>query len=133
MTCQKAIYKKIITGSVTKNKESWYSKYELESYFNIKGAFLNKYLKEGILKGRVIPGEGKKIQFQLFLIKDNKGFLPPKKLLQSRTVKVLRKGEVYYTSEYWYEYIDVALAKRLSKYKIVDCLKETFSMPIEKL
>ena len=35
------------------------------------------------------------------------------------------------TSEYWYEYIDVDLAKKLSKYRIVECLKETFQMPVE--
>ena len=130
MTCQVAINKKIIPGSLTKNRESWYSKYELESYFNIRGALLNKYLKQGILKDRIIPGKEKKVHLQLFLIKDNKGILPPKKILRSRTVKVLRNGDEYYTSEHWYEFIDEKLAKKLSKYKVIECLKETFAQPM---
>jgi hypothetical protein len=131
MICQKAINEKIIPGAVAKDKESWYSKYDLEKYFNIKGAFLNKYIKQGILKDRTIPGEERKVHLQLFLIKDNKEVLPPKKLLQSRTVKVLRNGEEYYTSEFWYEFLDIALAKKLAKYKIMECLKETFTQPIK--
>ncbi len=54
MSCQKAINKKIIPESVAKNKESWYSKYDLEMYFNIKGVVLNKYIKQGILRDRVL-------------------------------------------------------------------------------
>ena len=131
MTCQKAINKKIIPGSVAKRKESWYSKLELEMYFNLKGAVLNKYIKQGIFKDRIIPGETKKVHLQLFLIKDNKDVLPPKKLLRSKTVKVLRNGEEYFTSEHWYEHIDIPLAKKISKYRIVECLKETFQMPME--
>lgn len=127
MTCQKAINQKIIPGSVVKNKESWYSKFDLENYFNIKGTFLKKYIKEGILKDRIIPGEGKKIHLQLFLIKDNKDVLPPKDLLQSRTVKVERNGEEYYTSEKWYEFIDLDRFEKLKKYKIVNYLAETFT------
>ena len=130
MTCQAAIDKKIIPGSLAKNKESWYSNYDLENYFNIKGADLNKYIKQGILKNRIIPGVGKKVHLQLFLIKDNKDTLPPKRLLKSRTIKVMRNDEEYYTSENWYEFLDEKLAKKMSKYKIVECLKESFAKPI---
>ncbi|MBS0424088.1 MAG: hypothetical protein JSR71_06615 [Proteobacteria bacterium] len=132
MTCQKAINLKIIPRSVAKNKEQWYSKYELEDFFNLKGALLNKYIKQGFLKVRIIPGESKKNHHRLFLIKDNRDVLPPKKLLRARTVKVMKNGEEFYTSEDWYEYIDIPLAKKISKYRIVECLKETFQMPIEK-
>jgi hypothetical protein len=131
MTCQKAINQKIIPGSIAKNKESWYSKYELESYFNIKGAFLTKCVKSGFLKDRIIPGIEKKVHLQLFLMKDNKDVLPPKKLLHSKTVKVERNGKEYFTSEHWYEWIDEALAKKLAKYRIIECLKETFAMPMK--
>jgi predicted secreted protein len=131
MTCQNAINKRIIPGYVAKTKESWYSKLELEIYFNLKGAVLNKYIKQGFLKDRIIPGVEKKVHLQLFLIKDNKHVLPPKKLLHSRTVKVERNGEEYYTSKYWYEFLDIALAKKLAKYKIMECLKETLAQPIQ--
>lgn len=129
--CQKAIDAKIIPASVAKDKESWYSSGDLISYFNIKGADLNKYIKQSILKNRIVPDEGKKMHLQLFLIKDNKDVLPPKKLLQSRPVKVMRNDEEYFTQEYWYEYIDEKLAKRLAKYKIIECLKETFTKPMK--
>lgn len=130
MPCQKAIDAKIIPASVINNNDSWYSKYDLESYFNIKGADLNRYIKQSLLKSRIIPSEGKKVHFQMFLIKDNKDVLPPKKLFQSRPVKIMRNGEEYFTTEYWYEYLDEKLAKRLAKYKIIECLKETFTKPM---
>jgi hypothetical protein len=100
-------------------------------YFNIKGKDLNKYIKQGILKDRIIPGTETKPRLQLFLISDNKDVLPPKKLLRSRTVKIIKDGEEYYTRERWYEYLDEKLAKKLSKYRIVECLKETLTQPIE--
>jgi hypothetical protein len=131
MTCQKAVNDKTIPGSVTNNKESWYSKMDLESYFNIKGADLNKYIKQALLKDRVIKGEGKRVHLQLFLLKDNKDVLPPKKFLKSRTVKVMHKGEEYFTQESWYEFADEKLIKRLAKYKILYCLPEMLSKPID--
>lgn len=130
MTCQKAIDKRIIPGTVATKKESWYSKTELEIYFNIKRFLLNKYIKQGLLKDRIILNAEKKQHLQLFLIKDNRNFLPPKSLLRSRRVKVMKDGEEYYTSEHWYEFIDEKLAKKLSKYKVVECLKETFAQPM---
>lgn len=132
MVCQKAINAKIIPSSIAKNEESWYSTSDLGSYFNIRGADLNRYVKQSILKSRIILGEGKKVHLQLFLMKDNIGVLPPKKLLQSRIVKIMHKGEEYQTQEYWYEFIDHKLFKRLEKYKIMECLKETFAKPIQE-
>ncbi|MVT09517.1 hypothetical protein [Chitinophaga tropicalis] len=131
MACQAAVDKKIIPVSVIKNRENWYSKYDLEDYFNLKGAMLKKYIKQGLLKERIIPGAGKKIHLQLFLIIDNKETLPPKKLLKSRTVKVQHKGEEYYATENWYEFASPATLKKLSKYKIIHCLPETLAQPIE--
>lgn len=131
MICQKAINQRIIPGSVAKSKESWYSKYDLERHFNIKGAILNKYIRQGLLKDRIIPGEDRKIHLQLFIIKENKDMLPPKSLLKSRTVKVVKNGEEYYTQEFWYEYADVDRNKKLSKYKIVNYLQETFAIPVK--
>jgi hypothetical protein len=131
MSCQKAINSKIIPASVAKDKESWYSKHELDSYFNIKGPDLKKYIKESFLKERIIPYEGKKAYFQLFLLKDNKDVLPPKKLLKSRIIKVMNKGEEFYTQAPWYEFADEKLIKRLAKYKILYCLPDLFSNPVD--
>lgn len=131
MCCQNAINSKVIPASIAKNRESWYSKTDLGSYFNIKGADLNRYVKQSLLKDRIIPGEGKKVHFQIFLIKDNWDVLPPKKLLKSRTVKVMHKGEEYFTEEPWFEFADEKLINRLKKYKILYCLPETLSKPID--
>ena len=131
MFCQKAINDKIIPGSVAINKEIWYSKAELVMYFNIKGADLKRYIKQFILKNRIVQNKKGKSHFEIFLIKDNKDVLPPKKFLKSRTVQVDRNGEEWYTQEFWYEFIDLNLLKRLMvKYKIFSCLKETFAKPI---
>lgn len=131
MICQKAINNKVIPASIANKKESRYTKIELESYFNIEGILLNKYIRQGILKDRVIPGESKKVHLQLFLIKDNKNVLPPKKLLKSRTIKVIKDGEEYFTQEYWYEFVTPKILERLKKYKIIDCLAEAFARPIK--
>jgi hypothetical protein len=131
MSCQKAINAKIIPGSIAKDKESWYSKNDLALYFNIKGTDLNRYIKQSFLKERIIPEEGGKVHFQIFLIKDNKNVLPPKKFLKSRTVKVMRKGEEFFTQEFWYEFADEKLINRLAKYKILYCLPEMLSKPID--
>lgn len=131
MICQKAINDKIIPAAISNKKDSWYSKYELELYFNIKGAFLNKLIRQGVLKGRTIPGDKKKIHLQLFLIRDNKEVLPPKKLLASRIIKIMKDGESYFTQEQWYEFVDPRHLKRLKKYKILCYLEEAFSQPIK--
>lgn len=130
--CQKAVDTKIIPVSVIKNKESWYSKDELNKYFNITSPELRKYIKQELLIERVIFGEGKKVHLQLFLINDNKNILPPKKILKSKMGKVIKNGEEYYTLQQWYEFIDHKSLKRLMKYKIMECLKETFAKPIER-
>jgi hypothetical protein len=130
MLCSKAIRAKKISGAIGKKKDSWYSKIELESYFNIKGADLTKYLKTGVLINRFVEGATRKKHFQLFLIKDNKDFLPPKRLLQPRVVPVDRNGEKFFTTENWYEYADKKLLKKLAKYKIIHCLKDTLAKPI---
>ena len=130
IACQNAINNKIIPTSIIKDKDSWYSKHELQTYFNIHGPDLKKYIKESLLKERLIIGEGGKMHFQLFLLKDNKGVLPPKKMLKSRVVKVMKNNEEYFTHEQWYEFADEKLIKRLIKYKIIGCLKDTLSKPI---
>jgi hypothetical protein len=131
MICQMAINKKIIPAIVAKNKESWYSEYEMESNFNIRGTLLNKYIKQGIIKVRAILTTQNKLHLRLFLLRDNKDVLPPKKLLQSRVITVDRNGVEYQTLQYWYEYMDTKLAQKLAKYKIINYLKESLAQPIK--
>ena len=130
--CQNAINSKVIPTSVAKDKKLWYTKYELEIFFNLKGKLLNQCLKQGFLKDRIIQNKNvKSVHLQLFLINDNKKVLPPKKLLKSRIIKVMKDEEEYYTTEYWYEFVDQKLAKQIAKYQITAIFPYTFSEPIE--
>jgi len=132
--CQKAINDKVLPIAITEdvNRETWYSTLDLETYFNIKSADLKKYIKTSILKARTVPGRGKSIYLQVFLIKENKDVLPPKKLVKSRTVKVIHEGKEYYALESWYDFFTEKELKRLAKYRILECLKETFVKPIDR-
>jgi hypothetical protein len=128
--CQRAIDEKVIPASIIEKKDSWYSTYDLEKFFNIKGADLNKYIKNGLLKERIIKNDKKKSHFQLFLMKDNKDVLPPKSLLKSRSITVIHNEEEYLTDEPWFETADEKVVKRLAKFQIIECLKETLQKPI---
>jgi hypothetical protein len=130
ITCQDAINQKIIPGAVTKDRSSWYSNNELERYFNISNKELKKYIKSGVLRDRVILTTAKKLHLQLFLLKDNKNVLPPKKLVKPEIVMTKRNGEDYFTDASWYEVMDIKSFEKLKRYKIVECFPETFSKPI---
>lgn len=130
MLCQKALEKKLIPKSVT-NKDSWYSTYDLERYFNMDRTDFTKYVKSGLLKKRIVPSGGRKPHLELFLVRDNKNVLPPKKFLPTKLVKVMRNGEEYFTSVEWYEWVDEKGTKKLQKYKISEILKETLARPIK--
>lgn len=114
ITYQKAIDKKIIPGSVCKNKDSWYSTWEFYYYFKIKTPTVNKLVRQSIIKARVIP----EINCSIFLIKDNTDVLPSKKLLKSRLV---RFEENRYGSQNWYEFQDPV--EVLRGYKVVEYSK----------
>jgi len=128
--CQKALDKKLIPRSVI-NKNSWYSLYDLERYFNMDRADRTKFVKSGLLKKRMVPSDGRKPHLELFLIKDNRDVLPPKKLVPPKLVKVMKDGEEWFTRVEWYEWIDEKGARKLQKYKISQILKETLSNPIK--
>lgn len=121
LLCQKAIDKKIIPASVAKNEDSWYSKYDLEHCFNIDRYALNRFIKQGILKPRIVPDEAGRPHTSLFLIEDNKDTLPPKKLTKSQLVKEEKDGKTWYHSEPWYKFVDPHEA--LKGYKIMDYLQ----------
>lgn len=125
LVCQKAIDKRIIPGSVAKKEYSWYSKYDLESSFNINSHVMKKFIKEGILKPRIVPNSAGKPHVYLFLIKDNKDTLPPKKLIKSQMVKEMdNDGKEWFQLEPWYRFVDPH--KALKGYKIMDYLKVVY-------
>jgi DNA-directed RNA polymerase subunit RPC12/RpoP len=96
ITCQKGIDKKQIPASMAKNKDAWYSSFDLQSRFNIKSPTLRKWVRKGIIKARSISNESGGTHVQIFLIKDNKDFLPPKTLTKSHTEKVKKANRNSY-------------------------------------
>lgn len=121
LVCQKAIDEGEIPATLAKDKDSWYSKYDLESRFSIKSPTWRKWIRDGIIKPRTISYYGKEIHYQLFLIEDNKDFLPPKKLTESQSVSVIKDGKKWFSSEPWYKFVDPK--DHLKGYKIIDYFK----------
>jgi len=85
MDCQRAVDKKKIPISACKNDDSWYAVWEFDHYFNIKSPTVRKFVRQGKLKSRIVPGINGGIHFEIFMIKDNQGVLPEKP--ESRLVK----------------------------------------------
>ncbi len=119
--CQKAIDKKIIPVVLMKNTNNWYNSIEMEIYFGIKAPQIRKLIKQNKLKARTILRENGKVYFQVFLIKDNKGFLPPKTILKTTGVKEIIDGQEWIIWKPWYKLVNPQT--HLSKYQVVDFLK----------
>lgn len=118
MACQNAINKGVIPASIATDDTSYYSEYDLEHCFTLKGKILNAWIKKGIIKARVILALNKGVQARLFLIKDNKGFLPPKSLVKSGMVKEEIDGKTEYVGPVpWYRLCEDPV-KKLHKYGI---------------
>ena len=121
LVCQKAIDNGEIPASIAKFKDTWYTKYDIESKFNIKGQTISMWGRKGIIKARTVTNYGKGVHVELFLIEDNKDFLPPKKLIESVSITEMKNGERWTHSEPWYRYVDPH--KHLKGYKIIDYLE----------
>lgn len=124
LLCQKAINRRIIPASVARNDNIWYSQYDLESRFNINRHVMKRFVKEGILKSRTVPTLIDRPHVYLFLVKDNKDILPPKKLTESKIVSDIKEdGKEWYHLEPWYKFVDPFEA--LKGYKIMDYMRVT--------
>jgi len=121
MICQNAIDKKIIPRLIGKHPERLYDESDLQIYFNLKGKVLNKFINTGVLKVRVIPRLVNRRHLRVFLLKDNKNFLPPKKILSSHWVRDDKDGQEGYAFIPWYCFHDPKT--HLKKYGISAFLK----------
>jgi hypothetical protein len=97
-SCQQAITQKIIPPSAATDRDSWYSSHELEACFGLTAKARRKWIKNGVLIARSITRPGNRSDFELFLIGDNASFLPPKALVQSRTVREAIDGQEWHSS-----------------------------------
>ena len=121
LTCQSAIDKKKIPGSIARSRDNRYSPYELEDRFGIKTATQRKWVKEGILKARIVPTENGRVHYYIFLIKDNKDFLPPKNLTAPQSVREEREDGTWHRSEPWYRFCNPH--EHLKGYGIIEYLQ----------
>lgn len=121
LICQKAIDKRKIPGSIAKSHDNRYSPYELEDRFGINKRTQKKWVEEGILKARIVPTEAGRVHYYIFLIKDNKGFLPPKKLTKPETVAEEKEDGTWHHLEPWYRFVNPY--EHLKGYKIMDYLQ----------
>jgi hypothetical protein len=119
LTCQKAINRKVVPGSACKDRESRYKAWELESSFKLTRPSIRKLVKEGILKERKVLNQNGRVHERLFLLKDNKGILPPKKLLESTHVPI--RNNTFRVIQ-WYDYQEPAVV--LKDYKLYEHLRE---------
>ena len=74
IACRDARRKRIFPAIAYRSKDSWYSMWEFGYYWNAKPATVRKFVRAGKLKVRIVPGSN----FHIFMIDENKGFLPPK-------------------------------------------------------
>ncbi len=106
LICQKAIDNGEIPPALAKYKDTWYTKYDFESHFNVTAPALRRWIKEGIVRPRNVSHYEQGVHTQIFLMRDNKKFLPPKKLLKGISVKERKDGKEWYTTRKWYQYLD---------------------------
>ncbi|MFA6158352.1 MAG: hypothetical protein WC763_01875 [Candidatus Paceibacterota bacterium] len=121
LVCQKAVDGGEIPASLASDKGSWYSKFDLEYYFNVKGQTLRKWLRDGIIRARTVSKYGEGVHVELFLLEDNKGFLPPKDLVESKSVRQRKDGKDWTTVEKWYRLVDPR--EHLKGYGIMEHLR----------
>jgi len=121
LVCQSAIDRKIIPATAASDKDSWYSQLDLENSFFINRWGIKRFVKEGLLKPRIVPGLAGGVHCQLFLMRDHQGILPPKNLTKWPMVKVQKDGEAWYHSEPWLLHADPK--EVLKGYKILEYLQ----------
>ncbi len=122
LVCQKAIDEGEIPASLAKDKESWYTSWELDHYFNLKSPTLRKWVRNGLLKPRIVSNYGKGVHAELFLVEDNKDFLPPKKLVESKPAREIKDGKEYHTTAKWYQLVKDPY-EYLKGYKIMEHMR----------
>lgn len=118
LLCQEALDKNIIPLSVATNHESWYSVHDFEQSFFMKPNAVRRFVKEGLLKPRVIKNSAGRTHCQFFLIEDHEGVLPPKEVTKWPMVKFKKDGKDRYHSEPWFMHKDPK--EVLGDYKILE-------------
>jgi len=108
MLCQQAVDQGIVPGEITQDDTLFYSEFDLGHYFSLKGKALREWIKKGLLKPKTITREdGKGKHYQVFLMSDHEGFLPPIKMMRiGGWIEDEEDGKQFYRTSQWYEYVD---------------------------
>ncbi len=122
--CQDAIDSGEIPASAASDSESWYSAFDIEHSFDVKSKVVRRWVKEGVLKPRTIMSNGgQSVHMQLFFIEEHKDTLPPKELLEGRSVKEKTKdGQDAFYTEPWF--CSVNIVEHLKGYKILEHMQK---------
>ncbi len=122
MECQAAVDRGEIPAYCAKDREKWYSRWDLQGDFNVKGPTITRWIRSGLIKVRRVQRKGHEDAL-VFLIEDNKDFLPPKKLVESysHTERTNDDGTFTVRIEPWYRHVDPYI--HLKGYKIIDQLQ----------
>lgn len=119
ITCQKAIENGDVPGYVCRNRESWYSVFDFDYYFHMKSQTVRKLERNGVLNARIVKANGSNYQY-VFLLEENKGILPSKKLLKGTSARMSENPDLI-TLINWYEYQDPK--EVLADYGILEHIK----------
>ena len=121
LICQEAVDRRKIPGSIAKSRDNRYSSHELEDRFGLKKPTQRAWVKSGLLKARIVSGDSGRVHCYIFLVKDNKGFLPPKELTKPQMVSEERDGKKWHHLEPWYRFGDPH--EHLKDYRIMKHLR----------
>jgi len=104
--CQRAIDRGEIPAVCAEDTDTWYSCWDMQSDFNIRRATLRRWIKEDLIKARTVKRE-KREDALLFLIEENKDFLPPKKMVENYShTEGTGDGTFTVHIEPWYKHND---------------------------
>ncbi|NCI51395.1 hypothetical protein GWC95_15810 [Sediminibacterium roseum] len=122
INCQSAIDRQIVSPKLHLYPERFYTLYDLEQLFNLDKKLVQRWTKDRILKARIIPKGKRGVHFTLFLVKDNKDFLPPKYLVEpTGIIEEVDGRKEYIFPVQWYRLYKNPIA-RISKYGIAKYL-----------
>lgn len=121
MICQASIDRGEVPATAA-DRETWYSRYDMENCFGADRHAVKRWVKGGVLKARSVKRNGYE-HAQLLLIEDNKDVLPPKELVKSQSVNETQNdGSVLTHSEPWFRFVENPF-KHLKGYKIANHLQ----------
>lgn len=120
MSCQESIDRGEIPPTAV-DKDTWYSRYDMERDFGLDRHAVRRLVKAGLLKERMVKNKTYQ-DTHLLLIEDNKDTLPPKELVKRQSIaERTSDGHIHMHSEPWYRFVEPF--QHLRGYKIMECLQ----------